>query len=316
MTKRTATRAALKGRCASNADALALQSADASRLSRLVTRRQRRPLVAPKYLAGKSLERVLTVLESHRLCEKKRYDSLNAFVAQIGRQMPRLADFNQTKLTNVLLNFVCYIAFLERRIVQATAHAGSFFVTKNRPNQVLEIIHELSVRQVRSLERRSSRSRSSRKKCTLTSPKQEQKPIDSNELAKNFPILNQYIEASQDFSSSYTPTAQNPSYGFSLIECDDFYSNFACDSPFAAAPLSLTAAEESGAPFVAEYCPMYRDFATHDDPVENFELFDFFDFPATASSGSSRDFLAAKDESGADEQALLARFFSSPYFDS
>jgi len=308
MTRRTQT--APKGRCATP------PCADASRLSRLVTRRQRRPLAAPKYLAGKSLERVLTVLESHRLCEKKRYDSLNAFVAQIGRQMPRLADFNQTKLTNVLLNFVCYIAFLERRIVQATAHAGSFFVTKNRPNRVLEIIHELSVRQVRSLERRSTRRRSSQKKCTLTSPKQEQKPIDSNELAKNFPILNQYIEASQDFSSSYTPPAQNPPHGFSLIECDDFYSNFGSESPFAAAhPPNLTQFEEIREPFVAEYCPIYRDFAAH-DPVENFELFDFFDFPAI-SSGSSHDFLA-KEENGAcaDEQALLARFFSSPYFDS
>merc|ERR1712243_91647 len=99
------------------------------------------------------MTRVIKVLENHRLNEKKRYDDLNAFITKIGTLLPNIdEDSNCTsKMTNILMNLVSYLTFLERKILDfiGSQENADFFILKNSKNMVLDIIHELSTRKMR-----------------------------------------------------------------------------------------------------------------------------------------------------------------------
>jgi len=162
------------------------------------------PIKTPKYLQGKSSDRVKKVLENHRLNEKKRYDSLNSYIAQIGSILPQPKKDEHSevlnmgrkngglKMTNTLLQLVCYLTFLERRILEITGKTRDFFILENKQKSVLEIIHELSMRQMRQV----STVKPSRKSIPKNSS-QNQNPIPSQQVknsAKPFMQCLPYFE--------------------------------------------------------------------------------------------------------------------------
>ncbi|MES1901968.1 MAG: hypothetical protein MHPSP_000235 [Paramarteilia canceri] len=100
----------------------------ASKASRKVRQRSSK---IPNYLQGKSELQMQKVLDDHRRCEKVRYSRMMNYIEHIGQIIPRnFASSSNKKITQILLNFTVYIAFLESIIKRCLNCTFDFFITE------------------------------------------------------------------------------------------------------------------------------------------------------------------------------------------